>query len=179
MSLSPSATVNEYAPAAMGLQTPPASCKRVQVLAGDREMTELKCWNCGVLLTEVPTPISRQANCPACFNELHCCRLCSHFDPAIAADQCAEDRADPPVIKDGANFCEWFDPNPQAFRADSSEKDDEARARLDAMFEKQPPTTATENSKSEPLSKQDEAKAELNRLFSGKNSSPEADQDGT
>ena len=137
-------------------------------------MTELRCWNCGVPLTDIPTPISRQANCPACFNELHCCRLCTHFDSFNAADQCDEDRADPPVIKDGANFCEWFNPNPNAFPAQigtqTGAKGNAARAQLDALFDNQPGHQATESPESAPLSREDEVRAKLDRLFSEKSS---------
>ncbi|MDH3643348.1 MAG: hypothetical protein OES38_14695, partial [Gammaproteobacteria bacterium] len=97
-------------------------------------MAELKCWNCGVGLQDIPTPISRHANCPDCFNELHCCRLCVHYRPSIAAGQCDEERADPPVIKEGANFCDWFRPNPVAYDPAVTSKAGDALGRLDALF---------------------------------------------
>ena len=133
-------------------------------------MAELKCWNCGALLTDIPQPISRHASCPDCFNELHCCRLCTHFDPSIAAGQCDEDRADPPVIKEGANFCDWFHPNAQAHRKDVNDKKVDALARLDALFgdSSDKAEGATENREATPLSKDDQAKAKLDRLFAAK-----------
>jgi|GEM_PF-45059 len=73
-------------------------------------MTQLLCWQCGESLDDVPRPISRQATCSACFNELHCCRLCRHYDAANTS-RCHEDRADPPLQKDNANFCDFFVPH--------------------------------------------------------------------
>ena len=135
---------------------------------------ELHCWNCGALLIDIPRPISRHANCPECFNELHCCRLCSFFDPSISTGQCEEERADPPVIKDGANFCEWFQPKPGAYSPRVTGKRNAALSRLDALFgedseaSEEASEEATEKPPSAPLSKEDEARAELNRIFSAK-----------
>lgn len=155
-------------------------------------MTELKCWNCGAGLNDIPRPISRHANCPACFNELHCCRLCVHYDPSIAAGQCIEERADPPVIKEGANFCDWFRPDPQAYNADVTRKSQGALTRLDALFGgEQDPSADTEpdapsaseagaidNPESKPLTRQDEAKAQLDKLFSAPDPGPETGKKG-
>lgn len=141
-------------------------------------MTELKCWNCGTSLHDIPRPISRHANCPACFNELHCCRMCVQFDPSLSAGQCAEERADPPVIKEGANFCDWFAPNDAAYQPETTTKKQAALTRLDALFNSpatesdQQSDSATEDSRSKPLTKQHAAKAELDRLFSPKDRKP-------
>lgn len=152
-------------------------------------MTELKCWNCGESLDDIPTPISRQANCPACFNELHCCRACIHYDTSIAADQCAEDRADPPVIKDSANFCEWFNPRLNALREDTSDKRDAALTKLDALFANDEPASATDTDieaphatdipESAPPTREDEAKAALDRLFSARQSPQDGGENDT
>lgn len=97
-------------------------------------MSSLVCWNCGTGLEDIPRPISRHATCPACFNELHCCRLCRHFDPA-ASMTCHEERADPPLQKENANFCEFFAPRSDAFDNTSADKSGAARSHLDALFE--------------------------------------------
>ena len=132
-------------------------------------MSELLCWNCGHDLADVPRPISRHATCDSCFNELHCCRLCRHFDPADNM-QCFEDRADPPLQKENANFCDFFSPKSGAFKARTADRSDSARANLDALFgeaaeedtreegEMQKPTT-------ESLTKEDTVKRRLDDLF--------------
>jgi hypothetical protein len=96
-------------------------------------MSELVCWNCGASLADVPRPISRHEQCPSCFEALHCCRLCRHYRLGITG-QCDEDRADPPVIKENANFCDWFRPSAQAFSGGRVQKRADAEDRLKALF---------------------------------------------
>ena len=130
-------------------------------------MARLTCWNCGAPIDDVPLPISRHATCSACFNELHCCRLCRHFEPQRTGAQCAEDRADPPVIKESANFCDWFRPSATAFSGQTASKSDAARSQLDELFG----AGATENPPEEPQSSQspeDETRARLDEHFGGK-----------
>jgi len=100
-------------------------------------VSALVCWNCGQALDHLPQPLSRQATCPACFHELHCCRLCQHLDPR-ATTTCLEDRADPPVQKDNANFCEFFSPQVQAFRPADTNHSKQAREQLNALFTDSP-----------------------------------------
>ena len=92
----------------------------------------LSCWNCGTALTQVLVPVSRHEFCPQCAEAVHCCRMCIHFSPD-AVDQCREDRADPPTLKESANFCDFFSPR---FGSEESgrSKQDETRAKLDALF---------------------------------------------
>ena len=96
-------------------------------------MSALVCWNCGENLDDTPRPISRQAACPKCFNEMHCCRLCLHYDPAQNI-RCFEDRADPPLQKENANFCEFFSPQLNAFEAKTADKNHSAQGGLNALF---------------------------------------------
>ncbi len=106
-------------------------------------MSGLVCWNCGADLDDIPRPISRHATCPKCFNELHCCRLCRHFDPS-ATMTCHEDRADPPLQKENANFCDFFTPRFGAFENTTADKSAAARDHLDALFEAEPGKTDDE-----------------------------------
>ena len=128
-------------------------------------MAEIVCWNCGASLAEIPRPISRHANCPTCFEDLHCCRLCRHFAPGITG-QSEDDRTDPPIHKETANFCDYFRPVFGAYRERTGTKRDAARARLDALFDA--PEAASDNagqSAPEVSSKEDEARAKLDALF--------------
>lgn len=96
------------------------------------------CWNCGATLQDLPRPVSRHEYCNAggngCGEPVHCCRMCVSFDPD-RAEQCREDRAEPPTDKTCANFCDFF-----TLRAGSggAERQDDreaaARAKLDALF---------------------------------------------
>ncbi len=91
----------------------------------------LVCWKCGARLDDVPQPLSRRAECPACRAELHVCRLCRHYDPAKAR-QCREPLAEAVKDKTRANFCDWFQPRPGAYAAPAPSAG--ARAELNALF---------------------------------------------
>ena len=97
-------------------------------------MSKVVCWNCGQDLVDIPRPISRHSNCPGCFSDLHCCRLCRHFLPERAGI-CAEDRADPPVEKENANFCDFFRPASAVFQQSTHTKRLDASAALARLFD--------------------------------------------
>jgi hypothetical protein len=105
-------------------------------------MNRLVCWNCGACLDDVPLPISRHATCERCANQLHCCRLCQHYDPKRTL-QCFEDRADPPLEKGNANFCEFFIPQAGAFNERSDGRQHAARQALDSMFAEPTPDASS------------------------------------
>ena len=94
------------------------------------------CWNCGNDLSDEPLPLSRHANCAKCFTELHCCRLCAHYDTTMRDDCLEEDRADVPKNKEGANFCEYFHPQVGVFSDEQTDKAASARSELDDLFAK-------------------------------------------
>jgi len=94
-------------------------------------MTEPDCWNCGKPITDLPLPVSRHEYCPHCAEPVHCCRMCEHFAPALA-DQCREERSDPPADKTVANFCDFFTLASRA--SDAAPAAERARAELDALF---------------------------------------------
>lgn len=96
-------------------------------------MSELFCWQCGTDISDTPRPISRHATCPNCHNELHCCRACRHYDPTQTM-RCAEDRADPPLQKENANFCEFFNPQSNPYVETSTARSDSSRQQLNALF---------------------------------------------
>ena len=131
-------------------------------------MSAVVCWNCGRDLADIPRPISRHNNCPACFSDLHCCRMCKHFLPERVG-VCAEDRADPPVEKENANFCSFFVPIGNAFDPNAKSKGDAAKDALADLFGKAP---NTDNEDSDPKSTDapttDPALDALNALFKPK-----------
>ena len=135
----------------------------------------LQCWNCGASLDDLPRPITRHNNCPECFNDLHCCRLCVHFRPEQTIS-CVEDRADPPVNKENANFCDYFRPAGRAYRDGGVEKQASARSRLDLLFDAdetdegagdEAQGDAGSEPEDRPATKEDEARAKLDALFGG------------
>jgi len=74
----------------------------------------LVCWKCGAGLDEVPQPLSKYAECLACRAELHVCRMCRFYDTSVA-QACREPMADEVKDKTRANFCDYFEPRPDAW----------------------------------------------------------------
>ena len=151
-------------------------------------MTELACWNCGENLAALPQPISRHNQCPKCFEELHCCRLCIHFDPQNAS-RCLDDRAEPPMQKENANFCEYWHGNNNAFKPTHQTSGGEAKAKLNALFgnsddnapgdsehgadaDADAEETNQQVNAESPLSAEEKAKAELQALFGAPSKKP-------
>ena len=97
-------------------------------------MTEkLVCWKCGAALDGLPLPLSRLAECEACRADLHVCRLCKSYDPRSNGD-CDEQRADEVRDKERANFCDYFEPRPDAYTATDNREADKAKTELEALF---------------------------------------------
>lgn len=115
----------------------------------------LNCWKCGVPLRDVPMPLSRLSECPACRTELYVCRMCVFHDPALRQG-CREDRAEHVQEKLRANFCDYFTPAPGAFKPVERSGEQDARARLDALFGSSSGDVDTDS---------DPARAALEQLF--------------
>ena len=127
---------------------------------------ELVCWNCGKSIADIPLPISRHANCAHCYEVLRCCRLCRHFNAGVQG-QCEHERAEPTVIKESANFCDFFKPAPGRFSRDSTRKQDGARSDFDALFEGTAEDSTGESSQESAgdAVASDELKSKLDDLF--------------
>lgn len=95
----------------------------------------LVCWKCGTALASLPMPLSRLSECLACHAELHVCRLCILYD-SRKAQSCDEPRADPPLDKQRANFCEFFQPRSGAFQPLDDSAVGKAKAELENLFGK-------------------------------------------
>ncbi len=90
------------------------------------------CFQCGQEITADRT-ILREDECPHCSSDLHCCRNCRFYDPAVS-NQCGEPQADWVTVKDKANFCEYFvfadSSGPRAAPRDATS----ARERFNRLF---------------------------------------------
>ena len=90
------------------------------------------CWKCGGALSDLLMPLPRHEECPHCRAQLHVCRMCVFFDTTLA-QQCREPVADLVSDKQRANFCGYFQVNPDAFTA-STDQAAASHQALDAMF---------------------------------------------
>lgn len=93
----------------------------------------IACYRCGASLGALLLPLSRRDQCPDCSADLHVCKMCVHFDPAVPR-QCREDGAEDVTEKERVNFCDWFKPSESAFDPKRKSDADAARDSLAALF---------------------------------------------
>ena len=90
---------------------------------------------CHLCQKEIPEdfPVGRQAQCPGCGTDLHCCLNCVFYERG-AYNDCRENQAERVVDKNRSNFCDFF-----RFR-DTKEKSQglvsDPKAKLEALFKK-------------------------------------------
>jgi hypothetical protein len=97
-------------------------------------MELLVCWKCGASLAAEPLPLARVSECPSCSADLHVCRLCEFYDTAVA-NSCREPVADEVHNKERANFCDYFQPRPDAWTAPDTQLAQAAWNALDTLFD--------------------------------------------
>ncbi len=93
---------------------------------------ELICWKCGASIKDLPLPLGRRAECLVCRAELHVCRMCRFYDTQVAK-ACREPMAEEVKDKEWANFCDWFQPRPDAHQP-RKDRSRAARVDLEALF---------------------------------------------
>ena len=66
------------------------------------------CYKCNKELgLTAGTDIGRSEECPSCFANLRCCKMCEFYDTS-AYNECREPVAERIVEKEKANFCDYF-----------------------------------------------------------------------
>ena len=93
----------------------------------------LQCYRCGTSLAGLSLPLGRLDECPECTVQLHVCRMCRFYDPAVTK-QCREDDAEEVREKSRANFCDYFTPSADAHDPSFVTADTKARSELDSLF---------------------------------------------
>lgn len=121
----------------------------------------LVCWQCGASLAAFSLPISRFDACRGCRAALHACRLCRFYDLTVAK-QCREPIAEEVRDKEGANYCDYFEPRAGAWSDRAVTEGAAARTALDALFGGKPAAPAIAGNAA------DEARRKLEELFGGK-----------
>jgi hypothetical protein len=128
----------------------------------------LACWKCGTELKGVILPLSRREVCAACGADQHACKLCRHYDVRVA-DMCREERAERVSDKERANFCDYFDPTPGAYKPAQAAGAAAAKHRLAELFGEQTAMGSEPGGKpetgTEARSTVEQARAELDKLF--------------
>ena len=130
----------------------------------------LNCWKCGHALDDMPMPLRRRDECPACGTDLHVCRMCEFYDTSVAKS-CREPVAEEVNDKERANFCDYFRGLPGVHAAGGGDQADSARAQLDALFgvdgksENSPTATDAKSLMDRKRAEADEARKQLDTLF--------------
>jgi len=93
----------------------------------------LNCWKCGHALDDMPMPLRRRDECPACGVDLHVCRMCEFYSTSVAKS-CREPVAEEVTDKERANFCDYFRGQPGVHAAGGVSEAEAAQAQLEAMF---------------------------------------------
>ena len=89
------------------------------------------CWSCGQTLAAAD--FGRENRCPACQKATHACRNCLYYQPGLNND-CREPVAEYIVDKQGANFCDYFEPNPTAHAAGQETDTEAQRSAAEDLF---------------------------------------------
>jgi len=79
--------------------------------------------------------IGRNEICPYCRADLHCCLNCEFYDE-FAQNQCRESSAEWVGDREKNNFCEYFSFRKSGGPGARARAQEEARAKLEALFKK-------------------------------------------
>lgn len=115
------------------------------------------CWKCGASIEELPLPLARLAECPACHTDLHICKMCRFYATGIAKS-CREPIAEEVKEKERSNFCDYFQLLTDAHKPQDSAESDASKAQLNALF-------GLDSEPSDNRSAADAAKEQLEQLF--------------
>jgi len=94
--------------------------------------TTARCWQCRGEI-DLTVKVGRYDNCPSCDADLRCCRNCRFWDRTYH-NECRENVSTFIRDREKANFCGSFEIK-RTTDEERSEADD-ARARLEALFQK-------------------------------------------
>ncbi len=132
--------------------------------SGSGMADDLVCWKCGAAIAELPMPLARLAECPACRADLHVCQLCEYFDTRVAKG-CREPVADEVQDKARANFCGYFQVKAGAYGGPRDTASQAARGQVEALFGANPRQSEEDENKAVSRSEADIARERLERLF--------------
>lgn len=125
---------------------------------------QLSCWQCGSKLQNVIFPMSIREECANCGADQHVCKMCKEFD---SRGRCSEPRAEDVSDREKANFCDYFKPSGEVFAVSENQKEQQAKAKLAALFGEALDDETEEQSreKSEDLSPEEIAQRKLRDML--------------
>lgn len=94
---------------------------------------DIRCYKCQTVLDlTTESKVSRQEECPKCFANIHCCKMCFFYEPK-SYNECKEPVAQRIVEKEKNNFCEFFK---LATTSGHIENKSSLQSAADALFKK-------------------------------------------
>jgi hypothetical protein len=95
------------------------------------------CFSCGQTIQVLGgAKVLKNDTCSKCDADLHCCRNCRFFDPAVN-NQCRETQADWVAMKDRRNYCDYFEASTHIVLAKKlGTQADDARKKFESLFKK-------------------------------------------
>ena len=95
------------------------------------------CFNCGQPIQVLgDAKVLKNDTCSKCDADLHCCKNCRFFDPAVN-NQCRETQAEWVATKDRRNYCDYFEASTHiTLVKKSGGQADDARKKFDSLFKK-------------------------------------------
>ncbi|MGB0453355.1 MAG: hypothetical protein ACPGJV_06540 [Bacteriovoracaceae bacterium] len=94
---------------------------------------QIHCHSCKKALDIDPNQkIFKSEECPYCYADLRCCKMCSFYDPS-AYNECREPSAQRVLEKEKANFCDFF--KLQGAQSEEEKKENLLSA-ADSLFKK-------------------------------------------
>lgn len=127
----------------------------------------LSCWRCGQSIDDLPLPLSRRAECPSCDADLHVCVMCEFYDTRVAKS-CRETIAEEVKDKQRANFCDYFRARAGVAASHADAAGEDARAKLEALFDLDTGTGAgasASSAKDRKRAEAEKAKRSLDDIF--------------
>lgn len=91
------------------------------------------CWKCGAEISNLLLPIGRYTQCSTCKADLHICIACQNYNPKMIS-KCDHPSGEVTQDLKLANYCEYFSPQANAYNSAQSTANDDARGRLEALF---------------------------------------------
>ena len=99
------------------------------------------CWKCGneqIFEVKVGVKVGRKDECPHCGADLHVCKNCNLYQPALH-NQCREPNAEWVTDRDRRNFCDYFSLNSAVSTGIKTNRAQDARTKLDQLFKPKEP----------------------------------------